>query len=135
MMDRTEEMDFLADARPPPKSVLLVVDDRDRLALIAVVLEFAGFRVLPAATAADGRKRARGVRLHAIVTDVVEPSLDGWDDLRRWQDDPGTREALLVLVVNRGDVVPRPLIGVCAAVMTRPVEPAALVQVLREIAP
>jgi len=134
-MDRTEAMDSLADARPPPKVVLLIVDDRDRLALVALVLEFAGFTVLPAATAADGRDRARGVRLHAIVTDVAEPSPNDWDDLRGWRADLATRQALLVLVVDRVDVVPRPLFGLCAAVMTRPVEPAALVQVLREISP
>jgi DNA-binding response OmpR family regulator len=128
-------MDSLADARPPPKVVLLIVDDRARLAVVALVLEFAGFTVLPATTAADGRDRAQGVRLHAIVTDVAEPSPSDWDDVRRWHASLATQEALLVLVVDRVDVVPRPLIRLCAAVMTRPVEPAALVQVLREISP
>jgi len=126
-------MDSLADARPPPQIVLLIVDDRDRLALFALGLEFAGFTVLPVRTAADGRSRARGVRLHTIVTDVVDPSLNDWDDLRRWRADRATREARLVLVVDRVDVVPHATIALCAAVMTRPVEPAALVHVLREI--
>ncbi len=66
-------------ATTPGKLVLIVEDDRDLAAVVADVLECAGYR---AAIAVDGRdaidRLARGLRPDLILLDMSMPVLDGW---------------------------------------------------------
>ena len=60
----------IADAAALPRIVLLIADDGERLAMTALLLEFTGFRVIPAVSIADGRERTRLVQPHAVVADL-----------------------------------------------------------------
>jgi DNA-binding NarL/FixJ family response regulator len=122
------------DAAVLPRIVLLIADDRERLAMTALLLEFTGFRVIPAASIADGRERTRLVQPHVVVADL-RPSTRGDRELMRELQSPGsTWNSHLVLVVDDDQVVQPALIRLCSAILGRTMEPSSLVQAVLKAA-
>jgi DNA-binding NarL/FixJ family response regulator len=124
----------IGDAAARPHIVLLIADDRERLAMTALLLEFTGFRVIPAASIADGRERTRLVQPHVVVADL-RPSSRGDRELLRELQSPGsTWSSHLVLVVDDDQVVQPALVRLCSAILGRTMEPSSLVQAVRKAA-
>jgi DNA-binding response OmpR family regulator len=116
-----------------PHIVLLIVDEHERLAMTALLLELAGFRVIPAATLADGNARTRVVRPDVVVLDLVQSPRNNWEVMRELQSAASTQDARLVLFADDDQIVPQAVIDQCSAIVTRAIEPAALVHVLHEV--
>lgn len=116
---------------------VLVVDDDDVIRqLIAVNLTLEGFQV---ETAFDGQNcldRVMDVMPDVITLDVMMPRLDGWMTATRLRCDEGTSHIKVVLITARAqeDDKRRGLgIGV-DAYLTKPFDPAELIQVVRDLA-
>ena len=115
----------------------LVVDDsaviRD---LIAVNLQLEGLEV---ATAEDGESALEAVarrRPDVITLDVMMPRLNGFDTVARLRDNPATADIPVVVVTGRAqaaDVDRGRDLGV-DAYLTKPFEPAELVEVVTRLA-
>jgi DNA-binding response OmpR family regulator len=92
---------------PDEPTVLCADDDPDILALVALRLERAGFRVV---TAGDGDRAveiARSERPRVAVLDVMMPRRTGLEVLQELRADPalaGTKVILLSARVQEGDV-------------------------------
>ena len=124
----------IGDAPVLPRIVLLIADDGERLAMTALLLEFTGFRVIPAVSIADGRERTRLVQPHAVVADL-RPSSRGDRELLRELQSPGsTWSSHLVLVVDDEQVVLPALVRLCSSILGRTMEPSSLVQAVRKAA-
>jgi PAS domain S-box-containing protein len=67
-----------------PTRKLLIVDDRvENRALLSQVLRAAGFAIIEAADGREAIERARAERPDLIFMDLVMPSLDGFEAIRR----------------------------------------------------
>ncbi|MFF3442887.1 response regulator transcription factor [Streptosporangium sp. NPDC002721] len=116
---------------------VLVVDDDDVIRqLIAVNLTLEGFQVDTASDGQDCLDRVLDVMPDVITLDVMMPRLDGWMTATRLRDNEGTSHIKVVLITARAqeDDKRRGLgIGV-DAYLTKPFDPAELIQVVRELA-
>lgn len=80
------------------KKVLIVDDEPEMVALVALVLDGLDVTLL---TAYDGERAleiAREEQPQLIVSDVMMPRLDGWELCRRVKSDPATAGAWVVLM-------------------------------------
>ncbi|MFI6508386.1 MULTISPECIES: response regulator [Streptosporangium] len=116
---------------------VLVVDDDDVIRqLIAVNLTLEGFQVDTASDGQDCLDRVLDVMPDVITLDVMMPRLDGWMTATRLRSGEGTGHIKVVLITARAqeDDKRRGLgIGV-DAYLTKPFDPAELIQVVRELA-
>ena len=62
--------------------VLLAEDDRALRRFLQVVLERAGYRVLPASDGLEAMKLALSTRIDIVVTDATMPNLSGYEFCR-----------------------------------------------------
>lgn len=115
----------------------LVVDDsRVIRELIAVNLELEGFEVT---TAGDGERAlelAAEFRPDVITLDVMMPRLNGFETVTRLRQDPRTAGIPVVMVTGRAQSADRERgeeVGV-EAYLTKPFEPAELVDVVSRLA-
>lgn len=113
------------------------MDDDDVIRqLIAVNLTLEGFQVDTASDGQDCLNRVLDVMPDVITLDVMMPRLDGWMTATRLRNDEGTKHIKVVLITARAqeDDKRRGLgIGV-DAYLTKPFDPAELIQVVRELA-
>ncbi|MFC0862867.1 response regulator transcription factor [Sphaerimonospora cavernae] len=116
--------------------VLVVDDDEVIRQLIAVNLTLEGFKV---ETAYDGQNcldRVREVDPDVITLDVMMPRMDGWETATRLRTDRGTSHIKVVLITARAQEDDRRRglgIGV-DAYLTKPFDPAELIQIVRDLA-
>ncbi len=85
---------FLARSGPGGASrtgpLILLVDDDERVReLVRVNLEFEGYTVREAATAEEGLAAIEAARPDLVLLDVMMPQVDGWEMLRRIQEQHG----------------------------------------------
>jgi CheY-like chemotaxis protein len=83
--------------------VLLVDDDFAILDGIADLLECAGYGVVSASNGIDALNQLRsGLRVDAIVLDVMMPVMDGWDFRAEQLADPSLRDIPVVVISASG---------------------------------
>lgn len=116
---------------------MLVVDDDEVIReLIALNLRLEGFEVHTATDGQDCLDRVRQVAPDVVTLDVMMPRLDGWATAERLKEDAATRGTKVVLVTARAQEEDRRRgrgIGVDAFV-TKPFDPAELIDVVRSLA-
>ncbi|MDA0645341.1 MULTISPECIES: response regulator transcription factor [Nonomuraea] len=115
--------------------VLVVDDDEVIRQLIAVNLNLEGFEVETATDGQDCLDRVLEVRPDLITLDVMMPMLDGWTTAARLRNDEATRHIKVVLITARAqddDKRRGREIGV-DAYLTKPFDPAELIQVVRDL--
>ncbi|MEO3790874.1 response regulator [Nonomuraea sp. B10E15] len=116
--------------------VLVVDDDEVIRQLIAVNLNLEGFEVTTATDGQDCLDRVLEVMPDVITLDVMMPCLDGWTTAEKLRTDEATSHIKVVLITARAqdDDRARGLgIGV-DAYLTKPFDPAELIQVVRDLA-
>ncbi|GGK57258.1 hypothetical protein Ppa06_15480 [Planomonospora parontospora subsp. parontospora] len=117
--------------------VLVVDDDEVIRQLIAVNLTLEGFQVETALDGQDCLDRVPDVRPDVITLDVMMPRLDGWTTAARLRGGDGTGHIKIVLITARAQEEDKRRgmeIGV-DAYLTKPFDPAELIQVVRDLAP
>ena len=72
------------------RTMLIIDDEPDIREIVEMLLADAGWKVLQAASGAEGVALARAQRPNAILLDVMMPTLDGPATLGRLQADPAT---------------------------------------------
>ncbi|HET8606392.1 MAG TPA: response regulator [Gaiellaceae bacterium] len=114
---------------------VLVIDDNEAMRLLCRVnLELEGFQVLEAGDGDEGIDLARAELPDAILLDLLLPGLDGWEVLDELQADPRTEPIPVVVLTGVGDPGLRREgldLGALAA-LSKPLDPTALPQLLRE---
>ncbi|AQZ70955.1 Response regulator receiver [[Actinomadura] parvosata subsp. kistnae] len=116
--------------------VLVVDDDEVIRQLIAVNLNLEGFEVVTATDGQDCLERVLDVMPDVITLDVMMPFLDGWTTAQRLRTEEATSHIKVVLITARAqddDKIRGWGIGV-DAYLTKPFDPAELIQVVRELA-
>jgi signal transduction histidine kinase/DNA-binding response OmpR family regulator len=89
-----------ASRQPEPglRDVLVIEDDPSAVRLLREYLEPAGYRLRAASSGERGLAFARESRPAAIILDVLLPTIDGWEVLRRLKADPTLRDVPVIIV-------------------------------------
>ncbi|MBF8194538.1 response regulator [Nonomuraea sp. K274] len=116
--------------------VLVVDDDEVIRQLIAVNLNLEGFEVETATDGQDCLERVLDVMPDVITLDVMMPFLDGWATAEKLRTDEATSHIKVVLITARAqDDDRRRGVGIGVdAYLTKPFDPAELIQVVRDLA-
>ena len=124
------------DARPSAL-ILIVDDDPDALAALALLLDEEGYRTARAATGRAALARASAAPPALVLLDVRLPDLPGPEVCRRLHADPATRHIPIVFVTGSPhDLAPARLDGCApATVLVKPVAPEGLVDAVRRLIP
>ena len=86
------------------RSVLIIEDDRNTAALVALYLERDGFRALMAEDGEDGLALALKHRPALVVLDLMLPNMDGWEVCRRLRRQS---EVPVIMLTARGEEIDR----------------------------
>lgn len=114
----------------------MVDDDEVIRQLIAVNLSLEGFQVETATDGQDCLDRVGEIQPDVITLDVMMPRLDGWMTATRLRGDESTSHIKVVLITARAQEEDRKRglgIGV-DAYLTKPFDPAELIEVVRGLA-
>jgi signal transduction histidine kinase/CheY-like chemotaxis protein len=114
------------------RDVLVIEDDPSAVRLLREYLEPDGYRVRAVPTGEQGFREARAQRPAAIILDVLLPTIDGWEVLRRLKADDTLRDIPVVIVT----VVDEREVGLAlgaADYLVKPIERQALLRCLERL--
>ena len=116
--------------------VLCADDDRDILALLALRLERAGYRVAQAIDGEQALSLARELLPDVVVLDVMMPRLSGTEVLAALRADDATAALRVVLLSARAQEadVERGLEAGADAYLAKPFQAPELLEVVRKLA-
>ncbi len=86
------------------RTVLIIEDDRNTAALVALYLERDGFRPLTAEDGESGLALARRHRPVLVILDLMLPRMDGWEVCRRLRR---RSEVPVIMLTARGEEIDR----------------------------
>lgn len=114
------------------KTILLVEDQIDFLAVQKLYLERHGYRVVAAEDGVEALRCAREQQPHMILMDLSMPRLDGLTATRELKRDPATSAIPVILLTAHayGSAGRRAREAGCAGFIPKPCEPQ---RVLREV--
>jgi CheY-like chemotaxis protein len=114
-------------------SSILVVEDSDTVReALRRILTDAGYRVVVAKNGAEGLAAASKERFDLVSTDVVMPTMDGYELTRRLRETPAYRDVPIVMVTSKEERVDR-IRGFDAGVDAYLTKPADATEVLKAI--
>jgi len=119
----------------PPSGTILIVDDMPtNLAVIGALLQANGYRVLAAQSGeAALRYAARSPAPDLVLLDVVMPTMDGYEVLRRLREEPATALLPVVFLTVLGEPSDEELglsLG-AADYISKPIQPAIVLARVR----
>ena len=119
-----------------PLNVLVVDDNADAAVSLAECLRIAGHDVAVAWNGQDALEAARESPPDVVLLDLGMPCMNGFETAHRFRADPATRSAVLVAVTGWGsdDDRRRTQAAGFARHLVKPVDPDAVVELLRELA-
>lgn len=114
---------------PSARVVLLTIGDVDLLAMSALMIELAGFQVLPVAGLAHLEARAHDMHPYAVVADMRHDA--DWDAVRRIQADREAGVVRCVVIIDGAEAAPPDVVDLSGARVLRwPVGAPDLLQTL-----
>jgi CheY-like chemotaxis protein len=118
-----------------PPLILVADDDADILALLALRLERAGFRVVQAADGEQALALARNLQPRLAVLDVMMPRLSGTEALAALRADPATRGLRVILLSARAQEsdVERGLAAGADAYLAKPFQAPELIDLVQRL--
>jgi CheY-like chemotaxis protein len=114
--------------------VILIADDHEDSRTIArIMVERAGFQAVEASTGLETLARARSRGPRVILLDMLMPEMDGWTVAKLLRSDPSTAGIVIVAFTAcvRSIDRERALDAGCDLVLTKPMQPRALLSVLQ----
>src|SRR5688572_27115225 len=127
-----------APRRGEGRRLILIVDDDDRLReFVRVNLEMEGYAVREASNADEGLKALEDEPPDLILLDVMMPSVDGWEMLRRVQERHGV--GAIPVIMFSGKVDEQDLKGAAArgahGFIGKPFNPQQLIESTKQLVP
>jgi CheY-like chemotaxis protein len=123
-----------ADESPAPSVEVLIADDDAQLrTAVRSLLEQQGYRCAEAGNGREALDLARQRLPQCILLDLAMPELDGCAVARALRADPATRAAHVHCLTGWTDSASREEASAagCEQFLTKPVDPAALLEVVR----
>lgn len=116
------------------KTVLMIEDQIEFLAVNKLYLERHGYRVLAAEDGEEGVRVARKHQPDLILMDFSIPRLDGIGATAALKRDPATREIPILLLTahSYGSVARRALDAGCAGYIAKPCDPRRVLEEVQQ---
>ena len=120
-----------------PRRILVVDDNEDAAALIALLLKLAGQDVRTANDGAEALATAAVLRPDVVFLDLAMPGLNGYETARRIRQEPWGQEVALIALSGWGQRRDRARTAEAgfSAHLVKPVSEAQLLAVLADLAP
>ena len=84
--------------------VILAVDDSASIRqMVAMTLKSAGLNVLEAGNGLEGYNKATTETVHAVVTDLNMPVLNGIEFIRKYRQHPSSKGVPIILLTTESD--------------------------------
>jgi excisionase family DNA binding protein len=137
---RRADLETFLDRSGPggkPKSgplVLLVDDDEKVRELVRVNLEFEGYKVREAGSAEEGLSAIEEAKPDLVLLDVMMPQTDGWEMLRKIQDQYGAGAIPVVMFSGKVDLQQASTSG-AQGFVGKPFDMRQLIEQTKQIAP
>jgi len=113
------------------RTVLVVDDEPELLAMIATVLKAENYRVLTATRGDEGVRIARKDQPDIIILDIMMSEMDGWMVCRQLREHRRTKEIPIMMLTAKTSSIDQQMgirvIGV-QDYLTKPFDPAELVR-------
>ena len=121
--------------RDDARRILIADSDGDSRTVYRVVLQHHGFDVVDAEDGVTALDRARAGDIAMVVTELTLRALDGHTLLERLMADAATAHIRVVVLTARGlqEDRERAVRAGCAAYLTQPMLPMALVEQIRSL--
>jgi len=116
--------------------ILIADDDANGRELLTQVLSYLGHQVLEARDGKEALEEARTRHPDLIITDIMMPTMDGYEFVRRLRDDPATSATPVVFYsAAYRESEAWALARACgvACVLTKPIEPEAIVRAVSAV--
>ncbi len=113
--------------------VLLAEDDRSSRRFLEIVLERAGYRVIPAEDGLQAMKLALSTRIDMVVTDATMPNLSGVEFCRFLKNSPSLAHIPVVLLSAREKENPSENLEQVDAFLTKPVSGEVLLACIQKL--
>jgi signal transduction histidine kinase/FixJ family two-component response regulator len=118
-------------------AAILVVDDRaSNRDLLAALLTYAGHTVSQAADGAQGLEATRAGRPDLVIADLLMPTMDGYEFVRRLRADPEIAATPVVFyTATYQDSEARALAEKCGVryMLSKPMDPEAMLRTVEEV--
>jgi CheY-like chemotaxis protein len=85
----------------PGKSILMIEDDEEMIALGALILEREGFTVLSANAGPQGLALLRQESVDLVLLDIMMDEMDGWQVLDEIKQDPQLAHIPVIMLTAR----------------------------------
>jgi two-component system cell cycle response regulator DivK len=119
------------------KRILAIEDHEENRRLLRDLLTSVGYELIEAVTGEEGVVLAEAQLPDLILMDIQLPGLDGYEVTRRIKANPALRHIPVIAVTSyalSGDDV-KALEAGCDAYVTKPFDPAELLEKIREFLP
>jgi CheY-like chemotaxis protein len=84
--------------------ILIVEDEPDIRFMMRLIFEGAGYKVTEARDGAIGLKSVKARRPDLVITDVMMPTMDGLEFIKRLRSDPKTAAIPILVVSSNSDL-------------------------------
>ena len=117
------------------KKILIIEDDRDIINLVKLILELEGFEVFVAFDGQEGWEKIESLCPNLILLDIRLPKLDGFQVIERLKSNRATSRIPIVILTASAqkESIARGLAAGADTYITKPFEPAEMVQKIRQI--
>src|SRR6185312_5934558 len=85
------------------KTILTVDDSASIRQMVAMTLRSAGHDVLEAGDGAEGYAKATGNTVHAVITDLNMPVMNGIEFIRKYRQHPASKGVPIILLTTESD--------------------------------
>ena len=85
------------------KTILTIDDSASIRQMVAMTLKSAGHTVLEAGNGAEGYEQAIGHTVHAVITDLNMPVMNGIEFIRKYRQHPTSKGVPIILLTTESD--------------------------------
>jgi two-component system chemotaxis response regulator CheY len=85
------------------KTILTIDDSASIRQMVAMTLKSAGHTVLEAGNGAEGYDQATANTVHAVITDLNMPVMNGIEFIRKYRQHPASKGVPIILLTTESD--------------------------------
>jgi len=85
------------------KTILTIDDSASIRQMVVMTLSAAGFDLIEAVDGADGYNKATGNTVHAVITDLNMPVMNGIEFIRKYRQHPSSKGVPIILLTTESD--------------------------------
>ena len=85
------------------KTILTIDDSASIRQMVAMTLKSAGHSVLEAGNGAEGYDQATGNTVHAVITDLNMPVMNGIEFIKKFRQHPASKGVPIILLTTESD--------------------------------